>query len=366
MALSIEPIINVTVNLPSVGASTAGFDTALIVGESEIIPSGERVRVYNSLTEILNDGFTTTSPEYLAAVKYFAAVGSPSRVAIGRQVTGETPVAAVTACRAANTDWYMCYVIDATDNELIAVADYIEATSTIPSQLFVQSSAAAVKNNTTGNLFAAMEAAGYKRTHGMYSSTAYAVLSVAGYAMANTTNTANSAYTLKFKTLPGVTAESLTATEVSNIEGNNGNVYITRGSNTGYENGAQFSGDWFDEIIGLDKLANDMQVNVGNFLYQTASVPQTEAGVAQLKALVAQACQRAVTRGFLAPGTWTGGRVKDLNTGDTLPAGYQVFSDAISSQSDADRTARIAPPIYACVKLAGSLQSVAIVVNVNR
>lgn len=51
---------------------------------------------------------------------------------------------------------------------------------------------------------------------------------------------------------------------------------------------------------------------------------------------------------------------------DTLPGGYLIQSEPIDSQSQADRDARKAPPIYVSLKLAGAIHHVTISVDVNR
>lgn len=365
MPLPISPVASVTINLPGVGSTTSGFNMALIVGPSTIISTGTRVVVYSSLDEMTTAGFATNAAEYLAAVKYFAANGSPSKVAVGVKGSSETWLEAVTACRLANTDWYACYCTGAADADHTAIAAYIEAAS--PKSVYaVNTSAAGVKNNTTGNVLELLNAAGYNRTLLQFSTVAHAVMSILGYAMSHTNNDASSNYTLKFKPMPGVTAENLTTAELANIENKYGNAYIQRGSNTGFENGTMVSGKFFDEIIGLDKLANDIQINIANYLYQEDSVPQTTDGVKALCTVTAAACQRAVIRGFLAPGIWSNGTVLELKNGDYLDKGYLVLSLPIDDQSDADRQARICPPIYANVKESGSIHSTSIVINVNR
>ena len=78
------------------------------------------------------------------------------------------------------------------------------------------------------------------------------------------------------------------------------------------------------------------------------------------------ACNKYVNTGFIAPGKWNGGEVLNLENGDYLASGYLVQSEPIDSQSQADRDARKAPPIYVCVKLAGAIEFVTIDVYVNR
>src|SRR5690606_30749910 len=104
------PIVNVFYNLPGTGAPSFSFDLGLILGEADVVDAGDRVEVFSSLTEMVDAGFTSGMAEYLAAQRYFAASSRPSQVALGRILSGETPLAALQACRAANTAWYACYV----------------------------------------------------------------------------------------------------------------------------------------------------------------------------------------------------------------------------------------------------------------
>jgi len=366
-SLPLNAIADVVYNLPAIGGTRRGFNLGLIIGDSAVIDTYSRVKVYANLQEMIDDGFTNSDPEYLAAQVYFAAIGRPSQVAIGRQASGETALAAVQACRESNSDWYMVYVPSATNSDHEDIAGYIEALTDTYSVYAIQSADADILTDAPGNIFATLSAANYRRTIGMYSTEADAIASIMGFAMSNTRDAAGSSYTLKFKQLPGIAVEALNSAQVANVEGNNGNVYINRGIQyDGFENGTMFSGDWFDEIIGLDKLVNDVQISVANLLYQTPKVPQTEDGMAQIRAVVSSACDRSVTRGFLAAGEWTGLPVLTLNTGDFLPDGFLVLSEAIADQSQQDREARLAPNTYVAAKLAGAIQSVFIQINVNR
>ena len=182
-----------------------------------------------------------------------------------------------------------------------------------------------------------------------------------------TRDTAGSTYTLGLKQIPGTLVDNLTSTEVTNVESNNGNVYINRGAYYDmYEKGKVFSGAWYDEIIQLDKLVNRVQLNVMDLLYQNPAIPQTNSGMARLLAVVEQACQEAVKIGYVAPGQWNGSTILNLETGDYLSTGYLVQSESLESQSQADRDARKAPYIYVALKLAGAIQSVVVQIDVNR
>jgi hypothetical protein len=359
--------IDLNVSLPGLGVATQTFNVGLIIGTSTIISGATRTVEYSSLAAMLTAGFSTGSPEYLAAVKYFGASSQPNRVVIGRKdaTASETSLVAITACRASNSTWYAAYDTSAADSDQAGIAAYIEALT--PScQYFCQTSTSAVKAGTGGNIFETLKTGAYSRTQGMFSTVAHAMAGVLGYVAGKTSNLAGSYYDLMFKNMVGVAAESLTEAQVTAIEGNYGNVLVNRGAAM-YEKGQQFSGQFFDEVLGLDMLANEIQVNATNLFLTSNVVPQTEKGMAQLRTVIGKACKKAVERGFLAEGrTWDGPPVLTLNTGDLLDAGYLILSDPINGQSSADRAARVAPPIYVCINLAGSVHSLVIAINVNR
>lgn len=362
----LSDIVDVNVNVSPISAARSGFDLGLIIGESTHISAVTRVVEYASLSAMLTAGFIITDPEYVAAVKFFAATSRPSKVLIGRQDTGETPVQAITACRLANDEWYAITVCGATKSEIIAAAAYVETCSP-PSVLFYTTSDADAKAGTAGNIFVTLKTSGYRRSIGQWSSTADAVASIMGYAMGANTGNANSAYTLKFKSETGVTPDTLTSAELAFVQADRGNAYVIYGATYNlFIDGIMASGVYFDEVLGIDQLTNDIQMAVMNLLVSNLKIPQTEDGVNQIINAITIPCQNAVTRGFVAPGVWTAANVKSLLTGDALPAGYIIQADTISSQSDADRAARIAPPIYVAVKLAGAIQEVVITIDVNR
>ena len=88
MALDINSIVNVQVNLAPKAAANRGFGQFLIIGASKVIPADERIRYYNSLDGVGSD-FGTDSPEYKAALTYFAQSPTPNDLAIGYWDNGQ-------------------------------------------------------------------------------------------------------------------------------------------------------------------------------------------------------------------------------------------------------------------------------------
>jgi hypothetical protein len=367
--LSLNDIINVTLTVSPVAIIRAGYNLGLIIGKSTIISAVTRVKTYASLAEMIADGWTGSEVEYLAAQAYFAQNPRPQKIAIGRwDGTGaETALQAITACRAANTDWYAAMFASAiVKADITAIAAYIE--SAIPvSAFFFTTADADVPLGTAGNVFLTLKASAYRRTTGMYSATANNIASVLGYAMGAMTELQNSAYTLANKAFASMAVDALTTTQITNILNAYGNVYVNRGSTYNvYQNGYMASGTAFDEVINLDVLTNDIQTNVMTLLQSATKIPQTEGGVTSIVNAITTACENAVSRNILAPGIWTGAPVLNVSTGDFLSKGYLIMADTIANQSANDRAARKSPPIYVLVKMAGAVQSVVINVNVNQ
>jgi hypothetical protein len=222
---------------------------------------------------------------------------------------------------------------------------------------------AAVDNST----MATLKGLSYRRTLGVVSANIDIPVAILGWAMGANTRLINSAFTIKFKQLVGVPVDPLTEARVSDAKAVNGNVYINRGATYNwFEDGTMADGTWFDEMINLDMLANYVQLSVCDLLNQRPKVPQTEAGVLQIINAFTPDLELAVRTGFVAPGIWTIPGFLTLEQGDAIEKGYLVLSEAVNDQSPADRDARLAPPIYIALKLAGAIHYVIIQVNVNR
>ena len=113
--------------------------------------------------------------------------------------------------------------------------------------------------------------------------------------------------------------------------------------------GVSSDGTNFDEILNLDMLSNNIQTAVVSALARSAKIPQTDPGMDNLLNTITEPLEKAREIGFIAPGVW--------NTGSIL---------TVDSQSQADREARKAPPVYILIKCAGAIQYVAVKLYVNR
>lgn len=377
--LPLKEVANIIVNLAARSAAGNAFNLALLMGE---IPDGvefgdARIKTYTTVNEMLEDGFKTTDRLYKAAALLMGQAKQPPKFAIGQAkkkndtTTLEEPVDTLKACREEQGEWYAgIYCGTMTNDQILACAEYTESCE--PHTIFCYTTQDEDCDKDGSGIFDLLKDKKYSRTFGQYSSTHQdAVAAIIGWAMGAMTGTVNSAFTLKFKSEVGVTTENadkaFPSSKVASIKAVNGNVYVNRGSYYDmFEEGTMANGDWFDERIFLDKYQNDMQLALMDEFVQNDKIAQTEAGMTQLKTVITAVCNEMADIGFIAAGTWQSKAILNLKYGDTLPNGYMVQSEAIADQSQADRDARKAPPIYVSLKLSGAIHSVTVEVDVNR
>lgn len=88
--LNVADIVNVSVSLAPVAAQAKNFGSMLIVGDSDIIDTAQRFRLYTSLSGLTADGFGSSAPEYLAAQVFFSQSPGPAQLYVGRWAASAT------------------------------------------------------------------------------------------------------------------------------------------------------------------------------------------------------------------------------------------------------------------------------------
>lgn len=377
--LPVSNVVNVDVIMSPTAATGRNFGSLLILGTSTVIPVSERIRLYTSSEDIGVD-FGEDSPEYEAALIYFSQSPRPAQVYVGRWAktlaTGETGNAetlaqAITAVLQF-TNWYGLGIADEdelTPAEITATAAAIQASSLSRVFAVTSSDSGIIDSATTSDVASTLKAAGYSRTFVQYSTKSkYAALSAFGRAFTVNFTGNNTTITLKFKTEPRVTYETLTSSQAAAVDAKNANVYVYYANDTAIlQQGVMSNGDFFDERHGLDWLQNYVQTNLFNLLYtSTSKIPQTEAGITRLLTNVEMSLDQAVSNGLVAAGVWNGGDIGQITAGDTLTKGYYVYAQPLSSQAQSDREKRRAPLIQAAIKLAGAVHYADVQINVVR
>ena len=83
LGLPVSNIVNVQVNMSPKAAQTRNFGSLLILGDSSVIDTTERLRLYSSLDAIATD-FGTSAAEYKAAALYFGQTPQPATLYVGK------------------------------------------------------------------------------------------------------------------------------------------------------------------------------------------------------------------------------------------------------------------------------------------
>ncbi|WP_269914799.1 DUF3383 family protein [Acinetobacter sp. HY1485] len=370
MTLPVSNVVNVQVSIAALSAGPRSFGSLLILGSTAgVITTAERMREYSGISAVATD-FGVDSNEYKAANLYFSQSPKPRTLYIGYwdKASKENIMTAVNACLD-SLKWYGLMVADdLSDDEVVKLAALIEAAD--PSRIYGHTTQNANTLLTTSkdDVASRLKAQGYKRTVCLYSSSSkFAIASLFGRAFSVNFNGTNTTITLKFKQLPGVTAENLTVSKASALASKNCNVYVGYNNDTAIlQEGVMASGVFIDEVHGLDWQQNNLETSLWNLYYTTGKVPQTDGGLNRQCAVLERACEQGVTNGLAAPGVWNGDEFGSLKSGDYLTKGYYVFANSLDDQSQAEREQRKAPVFQIAYKLAGATHFADVVVSVNR
>lgn len=487
--LAVSDVVRVDVTISPIAAATRNFGAGLLVGVTDVIDVGERLRVYSDMDDVGGD-FGSTDPEFIAATRHFAQVPTPSILYIGRWaqsathgtlrggvlnaseqlmsawtgvtagafdididgvtknvsgldfsgalnlpavaaiidagltggtvtwdansgrfivksdttgtsstvgyaetpasgtdiseqlkltadlagtsvpgIAAETLVAGLQALVDQSGDWYAAEILPTVANDVfLAAAQYVEALGKKRIIGGTINSTTVLDGTLDTDLASVCRAANLKRTFLQYSASPHAIASFFGRAATVDFTGSRTTLTMKFKTEPGIAAETLTETQAATLKAKNCNVFVNYDNSSAIiQEGVMANGYFFDEVHGLDWLENYIQTEIWNLLYTSKTkVPQTNAGMDLIANKIAGCLQQGVTNGLIAPGQWNADGFGTLENGDYLETGYYVYHPDISTQSQADREARKSVTFQIAVKLAGAVHFVLTLVWVNR
>lgn len=289
--------------------------------------------------------------------------------------------AAETALQAVETldnqfsnQWYGLFVVGITDSDALAIAAYIEGT-TVKHYFGCVSQEAAALNASgidTSSLPYQLSQLKYDKTAVQWSSSdPYCIVSYLARILPTNWRGNNTAITLMMKQEPGVVAENLNRSQLSNLLAKQCNVYVIYNigafDRTGIiQPGVSSSGQFTDTVIGADWFAISLQTDCFNTLFTTPTkIPQTDAGMHILATVIENDCIAAVNNGLAAPGTWNTTGFGIITQGSYLPKGYYIYQPPIAQQNPTDRAARMAVPFQIALKLAGAVHETDLLVTLN-
>lgn len=286
----------------------------------------------------------------------------------------ETPKEAAVILADKSGDWYGLTFADFQGSESITVAQHLDVAAFIEaagkSRIYgvTSTDTRTLDGVYSGDVATELKALKRKRSCCAYSRNPYAIVSAFARAFTVNFNANRSTITLKFKQLPGITAEGLTESQANALAAKRCNVFAAYDNDTAIFQEGVMSGDaYFDEIHGLDWLQNAVQNECWNLLYQSKTkIPQTDAGVNQILTCIEKVMKEGVNNGLIAPGVWNADGFGQIERGDYLDKGYYLYAQPVADQPQSEREQRKCPPIQCAVKLAGAIHFVDIQIDVNR
>ena len=369
--LSINTIARVVVNTILASASPTSFDTGLLLVQDPNFAAARRLQTYNSAEEAVAGltglGFSTASEVYKAAVKYFAASPAPGRLLVSCHPAGETLSQALGAVLDQTASFYGVMTTDTvTATDYLTFARSVEALSR-PLMLFVPVTGTVASATAADGIPDKLHSASIKRALPFYCSAASDCAAVMGTAMGLELSHKGSAFALCYKTIQGIQPSALTQTEVDALKALGCNVYVARGyTHLLLENGTVSNGQRYDEVLYVDKIAEDLTNAAVTLLAENPDkLPQTDDSTAQFINRFSAILMGYTDRGILASAAWRGTDTGPVRSGDIIENGFLLWADSYDDQSDGDRAAHRAVPVQCALTLAGSIESIVITVNVQ-
>ncbi|MCR5565976.1 MAG: DUF3383 domain-containing protein [Clostridiales bacterium] len=369
--LSINTVARVVVNTVRAGASPASFNTGLLLVKDAEYTASRRLQAFSSGAEAAEGmaglGFGTDTEPYKAALKYFAASPAPARLLVSCYPASETPSQALDAVPDGTAAFYGVMPADQVSvADWLAFAQHVESLSQ-PLMLFVPVTGTASSAAAAGSIPDILHSNGIKRALPFYCGSISDCAAVMGTAMGLEFSHKNTAFALCYKTVRGIQPSSLTQSEVDSLKALGCNVYVARGySHLLLENGSVSNGQRYDEILYVDRIADDLQNAAVALLAENPDrMPQTDDSTAQFINRFSAILTGYTDRGVLASAVWRGADTGPVRNGDVIENGFRLWADSYDDQSDADRAAHKAVPVQCALTLAGSIESIVITVNVQ-
>jgi hypothetical protein len=304
---------------------------AAIDGVASAVVSGTPYRV---ITVTASAGRTLT----ISAVGITGGAGQTT-AAVATSTAGTTMSDNLDAITLETDDYYAICLTSTLEADQLITAGWVESRTKIA--IFRSTDADILDPNDTDDIAYRLDALGYKRSAVIYTEDAdeYADAAWLGVCLPYDPGSE----TWKFKTLTGVTASALTATETSAAQAKHCNLYRTIGGVDITSEGYAASGRFIDQTRGIDWLHARLQERIFSRLANSAKIPFTDAGVAVIEGEVRAQLADGIAVGLLAD--------------DPAPT---VTVPAVADVSTANRALRTLPDVNFTAQLAGAVHTIEI------
>ncbi len=366
-------VVNVNLSRNDAFPSRRGFGTILFLTSQSIpgvLDATNRTKLYASMEEFDVD-FSASDEAYKGALAAFSQNPRPVLFKVGyvdlaTAMTGADLQDELDAIYAYDQDWYFLTIEEPLrDNAFLdGAATWIQAKNKLA---ILDTNDVGHQNPSDTTSISARLKGTVDRTGTFYHTdvSLYGGVSLAAYMSTRVFDDANSAYTSKFKSLPGISNINLDSAKVTSITGftpglgqslsagHMANTYINVGGRNFTVEGSTLTPNVFlDEIHATDWIIARTEEETLGILLNNARIPFTDAGMQTLASAARTVMQLASRAGLVAD---------DLNptTGEYEPA-VIITVPSVFDVPAAQRKARIAPAISVRFRYAGAVHYVTI------
>lgn len=300
--MALKDIVNVNITRQTTSVAVAAFNVPLILSTfatSKTTTAFTRARSYTSIQELADDGWASTDAVYQAANAIFAQNPCVSQVVVGRADSQDADVAAsLAAIVAENSSWYGLVVDQAMISEAEDIAAWVEANKRLA---FYWTTDANVPDATkTTDVASVLKGKAYDRAVTIWHPTPttgadYPDAAWMGEGFPYDPGTSTWAY----KTLSGITADKVSGTQETALQGKNCNYYSEVGGVNITQEGKVASGEWIDIIIGTDWIEARLREAVYGALVNNRKIPYDDSGITIIEGLVKSVLSQAASAGIL-------------------------------------------------------------------
>lgn len=271
--------VTIDIRQPS---SLTGLGTPVILVEDATATNPTYTEYFDTLVAQDALGPNTIGAKYVS--KVFGQANRPSKVAIIKYK--ENPAQALE--RFYFNDFYFVLMAEGELAEHIAVADFVEAQG-------IKMAAFATDEMSDVTAFSNKK---YDRTIVFYHNDLNELPEAA--LIGSIGSLPVGSVTWKFKTLAGVSPIEINAGELIELHNKGAIAYVRKSGINQTSEGIVASGEYIDVIHSKDWVRLNIETEVQTLLSNSKKIPYTDAGIAQLEAVVTNVLQTGVSNGVIA------------------------------------------------------------------
>ena len=343
--MALKDIVEVNITRQTTSVAVAAFNVPLILSQfatNKTTTAFTRARVYGSVAEMASDGWTSSDAVYKIANAIFSQNPSVNKIVVGRKDSNDATIdAALNAIANENNDWYGIAVDQSLVSSFADVASWVETAKKFA--IFWITDVNAYDPSKSTDLASVLKLANRNRSAVVWHATPaggadYPDAAWMGDGFPYEPGTSTWAY----KTLNGVTPDTLLASQETALKNKNCNYYMTVGGVSITQEGKVASGEYIDIIIGTDWIEARLREAVYSALVNNRKIPYDDTGIAMIEGLVKGVLNEAAGKGILQA--------------DSIAVTVPKYADI----PQADKLARKLPDVKFSALYQGAIHSVTI------